>query len=169
MDYKIIFLESIIWSALWMVMLSIAIRKYAFTLEHDYPEDVRKAANITQPSKKEKRRGIAFSIISILVLFGMLIIFGIMQNNGKPLNFQNLFFHIWIVSMSWNVIDLIIVDWLLICKLSCKLFILPGTETYPGNKNYMFHFKGFLKGLIAMSIFALIASLIAYTILFFIL
>lgn len=165
MNYKIIILESIIWSVLWMVMISIAIRKYPFTLEHDYPEDVRKVANIKQPSKSEKIKGMVFSVVSILLLFGLLIVFAILHGKSDALNFQNSFFHIWIVSMSWNVIDLIIVDWILICKFSCKLFMLPGTETYAGNKHYLFHFKGFLKGLIAMSIFALTATSFAYVIL----
>lgn len=162
MNYKVILLETVIWSGLWMVVLAIAIRKFPFTLEHDYPEDVKRVADIKQPPKKEKRIGISFSIGSIVALFAMLILFAVLEYGGKVLIFRNIFFHLWLISMGWNIMDLVIVDWLLICKLSCKLFMLPGTETYSGNKNYMFHFKGFLKGILAMSIFALLAALVAY-------
>lgn len=52
MDIKVILIEAIIWSVLWMIMVSISVRAFPFTIEHDYPNDVRKAANISIPSKK---------------------------------------------------------------------------------------------------------------------
>jgi len=51
-NFKIIFTEAVFWSILWTVMVSISIRIFPFTIEHDYPDDVRKAANISKPSKK---------------------------------------------------------------------------------------------------------------------
>ena len=67
--------------------------------------------------------------------------------------------------MAWNVVDLVIVDWLFICLLSFKYFVLPKTENCKGNKNYKFHFIGFLKGFVAMSIVALIFAAVSFFIL----
>lgn len=69
--------------------------------------------------------------------------------------------------MTWNVVDLIVVDWLMICKLSVKLFVLPNTEKCNANKDYKFHFIGFLKGCVAMTVIALFFSAISYEIICF--
>lgn len=167
MNYTVIILESIVWSLLWMAMIAYALRVYPFTLEHDYPEDVRNVANIQKPSSIEKRKGMIFSVLSLILLLGLLVAFGVLGHKQKPIHLPHLFLHIWMISMSWNMVDLVIVDWLLICMCSCKYFVLPNTEAYRGNKNYVFHFKGFLKGIVAMSIVALIATGIAYGIIVF--
>ena len=66
--------------------------------------------------------------------------------------------------MTWNVVDLLVVDWMFICILRIKYFVLPGTEECEGNKDYKFHFTGFLKGFFAMSIVAVLFSGISYLI-----
>ncbi len=58
------------------------------------------------------------------------------------------------------MIDLLIVDWLLVCTLQLKLFILPGTEGLAGYRNYAFHGRGFVRGLVlSLVISAVLASL----------
>ena len=54
--------------------------------------------------------------------------------------------------------------WAAIVAVSAQLFIFPGTENCKGNKDYLFHFMGFLKGLIAMTLTALILSSVAFAI-----
>lgn len=165
MNFKIIIAQSILWCILWIIMVAISIRVFPFTIEHDYPDDVRKIANIPPPSKDHKRNGVFFATVSFLILFGLLIAFSVSQYSGKEFSFWKIFFHLWLVCISWNIVDLIIVDWLMICMLSIKYFVLPGTEQYPGNQNYKFHFIGFLKGSITMTIIAFLFSLVSYLIL----
>ena len=157
MDIKIIFVESIIWSIIWVIMVSISVRIFPFTIEHDYPKDVREIANIQKPSKKHKKLGI--------IIFGLLIVFAILEYRGQELSFRKIFIHLWIICMTWNIVDLVIIDWLFICLLSFKYFVLPKTENYNGNKNYKFHFIGFLKGCVMMSIVALIFTTVSFFIL----
>lgn len=165
MNFRIILAQSMLWSILWIIMVAISIRVFPFTIEHDYPDDVRKIANIPQPSKKHRRNEILFATISFVILFGLLITFAVSQYIGRDLSFGVIFFHLWLVSMSWNIVDLVIVDWLLICMLSVKYFVLPGTERCPSNRNYRFHFIGFLKGFVTMSIISFLLTLISYSIL----
>jgi len=40
--------------------------------------------------------------------------------------------------------------------------VLPGTESCQGNKNYKFHFIGFLKGFVTRSMIAAVISLLTY-------
>ena len=56
------------------------------------------------------------------------------------------------MGMAWNAVDLLLLDWLLICTLGSPLFLLPNTAHCAGRRNFRFHFIGFLKGCITMSI-----------------
>ena len=162
MNFQIIFLESAAWSLLWIIMVAISVRIFPFTIEHDYPEAARKVAKLPELTGKHKRNGAIFGVISFVILFGLLIAFAVLMYRGKELLFFRIFIHLWIVCMTWNVVDLVIVDWLLICLLRIKYFVLPGTEDCEGNKDYKFHFIGFLKGIFAMTIVAVLFSGISY-------
>ena len=165
MNYQVIIMQSIVWSILWIIMVSISIRIFPHTIEHDYPDDVRKVANIPELTAEVKKKGLIFAIISFTILIALLLAFAIFQYKGSTYTFSTIFIHLWIICIFWNFTDLIIVDWIFICLLNCKYFVLPGTEHCKGNKNYFFHFIGFLKGAVAMTAVALIFSTIAYFIL----
>ena len=165
MNYQVIIMQSMLWSLLWIIMVSISVRVFPHTIEHDYPDDVRKVANIPELTAEVKKKGLIFAIISFTILIALLLAFAIFQYKGSNFNFVTIFIHLWIICIFWNFTDLIIVDWLFICLLNCKYFVLPGTEDCKENKNYFFHFVGFLKGAVAMTVVALIFSAIAYFIL----
>lgn len=165
MNYQVIIMQSMLWSLLWIIMVSISVRVFPHTIEHDYPDDVRKTANIPELTAEVKKKGLIFAIISFTILIALLLVFAIFQYKGSNFDFVTIFIHLWIICIFWNFTDLIIVDWLFICLLNCKYFVLPGTEDCKGNKNYFFHFVGFLKGAVAMTVVALIFSAIAYFIL----
>lgn len=167
LNFRNIILEAFIWSFLWVILVSISVRIFPFTIEHDYPEDVRKVAAIKPPSGSHKLKGYIFAGLSFFILMGMLIAFSVYEYNLYKLNIFKIFFHIWIIFMTWNMVDLIVVDWLFICLFSCKYFVLPGTEDCNGNKNYKFHAIGFVKGIFAMSILSVICLLFSYLILRF--
>ena len=162
MEYRALILESVIWSIIWIFFVIISVRVFPFTIEHDYPNDVRKLANIQKPTSKQKLQGIIFGIIGFVILFGLLIVFALMHFNKQNLSFLSIFRHLWIICLTWNIVDLVIVDFFMICKFSVKLFVLPKTENYIGNKNYRFHFIGFLKGCFAMTVIAILFSAISY-------
>jgi hypothetical protein len=69
--------------------------------------------------------------------------------------------------MMWNTIDLLVMDWLLVCSITPKIVVIEGTEGCKGYKDYMFHFKGFLIGCVYTAIMAIIFSGITYGILRF--
>ncbi len=164
MRFEVIFLESMLWSLLWMLFIVVLVRVFPFMIAHDYPVDVQKVADVKKPNKKEKIKGYLFGTIVFLLLLALPVIYTVSAYSNN-VSFIVLFLHIWIVCMAWNVVDLLIVDWLFICVLSLKAFILPGSEEYEGNKNYRYHFNGFIKGIFVMSFFAFILSLISYGIL----
>lgn len=50
-------IEAILWSVIWTILVIIAVRVFPFTIEHDYPIEVRKVANVQHPTPKQKYKG----------------------------------------------------------------------------------------------------------------
>jgi hypothetical protein len=48
--------------------------------------------------------------------------------------------------MVFNLVDLLVFDWLIALTIRPKFMILPGTQGSQGYHDYGFHFRGFLKG-----------------------
>ena len=75
--------------------------------------------------------------------------------------------YIFIIAMTWNVVDLLVMDWLIVCTITPKWIVLRGTEGCKGYKDYFFHFKGFLVGCVYTALMALLFSGIDYAVLRF--
>ncbi|MBP2623273.1 hypothetical protein [Streptococcus oricebi] len=164
-NLPILLLESLVWSGLWMLMVALTIRYFPWAIEHDYPQDVREAAALPNPSPQQKKRTVLFATVSFGLLFLFVILSVFLTYELKTLSFATIFLHVFIMSMTWNVVDLLVLDWLLICVCSSKFFILPKTEDCAGNKDYLHHFKGFLKGMITMTVLSLLLTGIIFLLL----
>ena len=121
-----------------------------------YPKEIREIV----PPKSEKEQRIS-------VLLGLLI--------GVPLtaallwrtatleshSFRELFAYAFGVLFIFNLVYLLILDWLIVCWLAPRWAILAGTEHIVSPKQYLHHFKGFLIGTVGLVIVGLaIAALL---------
>jgi hypothetical protein len=61
-------------------------------------------------------------------------------------SFWELFAHAFGVFFLFNLVDLLILDWLIICTFRPRWVALPGAEHIVIAKPYLQHFKGFLIG-----------------------
>ena len=75
-----------------------------------------------------------------------------------PFNFFAAFLTDFFVLFTFNLVDLLIIDWLIFVTLQPSVIILPGTEGMAGYKDYRFHFIGFLKGILFSAAFALVVA-----------
>lgn len=159
--------EGLIWSALWIAMLMPMFYRYPWLLVHDYPPDARAAARLPEPSPRQRRSGVVFTVCCYIILIGVLLAAGLFHYFAAPVSFGVIFLHLWIICLSWNVVDLLIMDWLVFCTITPKSFILPGTEDCKGYKDYWFHLVGFGKGCIFMTLFAVVFAAVDFAILKF--
>ncbi|ORX75428.1 hypothetical protein BCR32DRAFT_271910 [Anaeromyces robustus] len=157
--------EGLIWSALWIGYVYMIIKLFPWTMLHDYPEDIQKASKIPKPTLKQQRSSYIWSSIGGLIILLSLIAFGLQAFKDEKVSLLTLFIYIFIIVMSWNVIDLIIMDWLIVCTITPDWIVIKGTKGCKGYKDYMFHFKGFLIGCIYTTITALLFSGVDYIIL----
>lgn len=77
------------------------------------------------------------------------------------LSFGEMWLHVFIIWMTFNLIDLIVLDWLIVVAWNPKRLRLPGTEDVMHHNSYAYHFQGFLKGTVMGAVFsAIVAALV---------
>jgi hypothetical protein len=59
-----------------------------------------------------------------------------------------------------NLVDWLILDWLIFCTITPAFAVLPGTEGMAGYKNYGMHFRGFLIGTVLAILIGLLITVI---------
>ncbi len=131
----------------------------------DYPKEVIK--NVEEKTAKEKREALLFGLPFVTILFIYPLLFGIYGKFIIGFKFLENWLSILSVIFSFNLIDLLIIDWLVFCAITPKFIIIPGTQGNPGYKDYHFHFDAFLRGcgytVIGSIIYALIIELLGTT------
>lgn len=157
----------LIWSVMWSIYVFLILKFYPFSMLHDYPKDIQAASTIKKPTKVQEQGAKRFGTVGGLILFGVLIAFGLLRYYSEQTTFLQILKYIFIIAMTWNVVDLLVMDWLIICTITPKWIVLSGTEGCKGYKDYFFHFKSFLIGCVYTTIIALLFSGIDYAILRF--
>ncbi|MFA7076567.1 MAG: hypothetical protein WC152_07890 [Candidatus Izemoplasmatales bacterium] len=126
---------------------------------NDYPLAIQKV--VGEISKREKKAKIFVGIPFILIMIGYPIISTIiLKRTNSDFSFLKVFLNIFIISTSFNLFDLIILDWLIFSTIKPKYLVFPGTENMSEYSDYMFHAKASLKGLIITVIYSLFLSII---------
>ena len=158
-------MKGLLWSVLWIVYVYMLLRWFPWEMVHEYPDDIKEKTTLKQPSEAENKKGKLIGGIYSIALFVILAVFPILYFKGSSCTFGKVFLYTWIVAFTWNVIDLIVMDWLIVCTWTPDWIVLPGTRGCKGYKDYGFHFKGFLLGCIYISLTALIMAAVAYGVL----
>lgn len=155
-------LFGLILSILFTLVLLGAVFVNAEIMQNDYPKDVKKAYGAEKNPKTRGQRRI-FSLLFLAVLFGVITcsVVSAVRASSTPLTFLPLFVLIFVEVFTFNVWDLLILDWLIFVTLQPKFIFLPGTEGMAGYKDYYFHFKGFLTGIVYSLVGALVLAGIA--------
>lgn len=161
------FMEGLIWSVMWIVFVYVIIHFFPWELVHDYPKDVQEQTTLPDPTKEQQKHAKLFSILASLIIFGTVILFVLLRFRSIPTGFLDIFLYILIIVMTWNVVDLLLMDWIIVCTITPKWIVLPGTDGCAGYKDYLFHFKGFLIGCVYSTISAFIVAGISFGILHF--
>ncbi len=126
---------------------------------HDYPPGIQ--AKVPPKHEEEKKLSIWLGIPFILFL----IIAPFFSTLAVRVQLGKQFWILWLsasgVFFIFNLVDWLILDWLIFCTITPAFLVIPGSEGMPEYKDYRFHFIGFLKGtLISIIIGFLIAGVI---------
>lgn len=123
---------------------------------NDFPPDIRRA--VPPKTDAEKRQSTLWGIPFLAVLLGGPLLSTVLLGRTEPgATFGRLFFHAFTVAFVFNLVDLLLIDWLVLCALTPRSLVIPGTEGMAGYKDYGHHFRGFLVG----TVFSVVVGLMA--------
>lgn len=165
MNWELVLIESLnigmVLSAVLTVLIVISLMINKEMWLQDYPPDVK--AKWGPMSAKARRQRAVFAIF----FFGLMIaamVYDVIQLErvlGAPPSFLAVFVSIVIVFSLFNLVDAVIIDWLILLVLWPGLGILPGTEGMAGYKDARLWTKNLLKGFALAPIAGLLAAGIA--------
>ena len=156
------FVFSLLFSALLLVMIKINPEM----MLNDYPPEIK--ARYGPVSEKTKKQRKPFVILFLLIVIGvpLLSIMRLDQMIAGVPSFLEIFVNIFTLFLVFNIVDLLILDWLIFCAITPRFIVLPGTEGMAAYKDYGFHFRGFLIGcvicLVSALAFASLAALVYF-------
>lgn len=140
-------INGMIWSVLWIAYVYMLLKCFPWEMVHEYPEDIKEKTTLRKPDEKQKKQAKLWEGIASLALFVILAVFPILYFRHQQDTFLRIFFYTWIIAFTWNIVDLIIMDWLLVCTITPDWLVLPGTEGCAGYKGLQISFYRILTGL----------------------
>ena len=152
-------LLSVVTSTYLLVLLRFNPRMF---LKH-FPKEIREI--VPPKSEKERRMSILLGVPLGLLFIGSTFASALLWRASAQgsLSFWELFAHVFGLFFLFNLVDLLILDWLIVCRFTPRWLIIPGTEHIVMPKEYLYHFKGFLMGTVVSVIGGLaIAALLHF-------
>jgi hypothetical protein len=128
-------------TSLW-VILALWVNPRIFL--HDYPAKIQE--KVPPKTKAEKRLTYVFGLPTMLVLLlgSFFSTLSLQEQGSAP------FWALWLnaagVVFVFNLVDWLILDWLVFCTFTPRFVVIPGSEGMAEYKDYGFHFRGFLHG-----------------------
>ena len=128
-----------------------------------YAKEIRE---IVPPKSEKERRmsillGVPFGLLCLGYIFASALLWRASAQRSP--SFWELFAHAFGVFFLFNLVDLLILDWLILCRFTPRWAIIPGTEHIVIPNPYLHHFKGFLTGTVVSVIGGLaIAALLRF-------
>jgi hypothetical protein len=130
---------------------------------NDYPPDIQ--AKYVPMSERTKRQRIPVAILVVAVMVGIVTLSfrGVRGDLQGDLLFLPAFLHLFVMFSLFNLLDWLVLDWLIVVTIRPGFMILPGTEGMAGYGDYGFHFRGFLIGTVITSVTSvLVAAVLAF-------
>ncbi|HSH80746.1 MAG TPA: hypothetical protein VLA19_19635, partial [Herpetosiphonaceae bacterium] len=112
-----------------------------------YPPAIRQKVGPMSP--RARRQGTLLIIPFMAIFFGLLVYSNLKlrKQNGGNLSFLAAFLNAYVVFMTFNLFDLVVLNYLIFIKLRPDFVVLPGTGGMEAYDDINFHLMAFLKGI----------------------
>jgi len=158
LNFSKLIVDGLTLSILSTILIGVSLRISPRLWLQDYPKDIQ--ARVPPKTQKEKQQStlIGFPFLFLLVDVPFFSTLALKQANNGNISFVLLLINAFGVFWTFNLVDLLLLDWLIGCTFTPKFAIIPGTEGAAGYKDYVFHFRGFLTGTVLSVIVGLIVA-----------
>jgi hypothetical protein len=125
---------------------------------NDYPPDIR--AKYGAMSERSKRQRLPVGLGFSAVLFGIVAasLVKVRADAGNDITFLTAFVHLVVLFSVFNLLDWLVLDWLIVVAVCPSFIVLPGTEGMAGYNDYWFHFRGFVIGMLVTSVTSVVVA-----------
>jgi hypothetical protein len=153
-------LWGLVFSAVFCAATLILGRLNVEMLLNDYPPDIRARFG---PMSAETRRQANLASLPLLVALIAVLVMAFVQLHrmSGELTLGSTFIVAATIFQTWNLVDLVVLDWFILMTLRPRFMILPGTEGMAGYRNYGFHFRKFLNGIVLTLVLSGVVTAIA--------
>jgi len=158
MDISVILTHGLIGSLLLTLALVFVGLKGPRLMLQNYPKLIRDAAPPQTKQEKKMGRFYALPFLAVMILYPLAV--GFYYHQHAELTLLQTISLTWGILLFFNTYDFLILDWLIICAITPRFVVVPGTEENRGYKDYLFHFKGFLRGILITLLMAILISLL---------
>lgn len=167
LDLQQILVDGAIFSAFGAVYLvgMLMIDNRMFLNKGDYPDDV--LAAVPPRTREETKKAWFFGIPYFGWSFGFPLYSGFrfVQGGGAGIRFWEISLHIFLVMVSFWLVDLLLLDGILFCWITPKFVVIPGTEGFTGYKDFSMHLRGhFYKGIPMLAVTSIVLAGIVWLI-----
>jgi hypothetical protein len=155
-----ILIDGGILSLLVSIWLMFTLRVNARIFLHDYPPAIQE--KVLPKTVAEKRLTYVFGIPFMLLL----ILGAFFSTMVLKASDETQFWVLWLnaagIMFVFNVVDWLILDWLIFCTITPHFVVIPGSEGMAAYKDYGFHFRGFFHGIVYSVLGGLIIAMITF-------
>jgi uncharacterized membrane protein YhaH (DUF805 family) len=113
----------------------------------DHPPDVQAKYGPISDRARRLRLPLGIVILSILVALVAISLDPLLDTVERTGRFVAVFINLVAMFTFFNILDWLVLDWLIVVTIRPKFIVLPGTEGMPGYSDYGFHFRGLLIGI----------------------
>jgi hypothetical protein len=111
-------------------------------------------------SADERRQANIAALLAMVLLFGILA-YATANVMGAGASLVGVFVHIYLVFAIFNLVDLVLIDYLLIMVLKPSFILVPGVTMDELQQPFSYHFNGFLKGLVIGGVVSALVTAVA--------
>lgn len=144
MDGRTMLFHCLIYNGATVATLLALVGKNPRFMMQDYPEEITR--DVAPQTREEKRGAMLWGLPFLASLLLYPLGFAVFSAVAGGAGFLQNAMATGILLFSFNLIDLVIVDWLVFCTITPEFIVIPGTDGHPGYRNYRYHFLAFLKG-----------------------
>jgi hypothetical protein len=134
-----------------MILVALFGNKRWFLSKKNIPADI--FAVVPHQTAQEKRTGLLVILPFFTVLL-VLLVWSVWSLAQAGAGFGQLYTHAFVIMFFPFIVDLLVFDWLIMNTWTPSFVVYPGTEGFAGYKDYMFHARAHVRGLVGLLVFA---------------
>jgi hypothetical protein len=127
---------------------------------NDYPDSIKAKVPPQTPQEKRLAWIVAIPWFVFTLVYPVYSTYMLKAQLGGQIDFQTAFLNLLALTLLANLIDLVVLDWLIVSRITPRFVIMPGTEAQD-YKDFSHHFTGQARASVVIVVLsAIIAAIV---------